>query len=140
MSKLIAEKDRVTVVDREAVAADVKSQLFFNHYRRLTGIAAKIYDDGTAAVDIDPATLPATLRARHTEGSEAQRQKWLDALSDEARNRLSAAEKKFALRYTILVATTDLVPATGETQRTSLEALDLEEERHLNEIKNKKSA
>ncbi|BDI28176.1 hypothetical protein CCAX7_002270 [Capsulimonas corticalis] len=140
MSKPIAEKDRATVVDREAVAADAKSQLFYNHYRGMTGVVAKIYDDGTAAVDIDPITLPETLRARHTEGSEAQRQKWLDGLSDEARNRLSAAEKKFALRYTILVAVTDLIPATGEPQRKSLEALELEEERHLSEIKNKKSA
>lgn len=140
MSTPIAEKDRVTVVDREAVAADVKSQLFFNHYRGMTGVVAKIYDDNTAAVDIESSALPETLRARHTEGSEAQRQKWLDSLSDEARNRLSAAEKKFALRYTILVATSDLAPASGEPQRKSLEALSLEEERHLSELKNKKSA
>ena len=62
------------------------------------------------------------MRARHRAGSEAQRQKWLDGLSDEARNRLSAAEKQFSLRYTILVATSDLAADGDSRTRRSASA------------------
>ena len=47
------------------------------------------------------------------------RKKWLDGLSDEARNKLSAAEKKFALRYTLLSAVADLSPAASPASRKS---------------------
>ena len=100
--------DPVRLANREQVAADVKSGLFYPHYQGLIGTIAKVYDDGTAAVTIDPISLPETLRTRHQAGSETQRRKWLDGLSDEARNRLSAAEKQFSLRYTLLVAVSDL--------------------------------
>ena len=106
MSKTLAAGDPVQVADREVAGPDAKSGLFYPHYRGLTGTLAKVYPDGTAAVTVSPESLPDEMRARHKAGSEAQRQKWLDGLSDEARNRLSAAEKQFSLRYTILVATT----------------------------------
>ena len=89
------------------------------------------------------------------------RQKWLDALSDEARNKLSSAEKKFALRYNLLIAVSDLaltgVPAAlpaaapktlsaeaaqpsleieepAELSRKSLAEMEADEARHLEEV------
>lgn len=108
--KQLTEGAPVRLTDREPSAADTKSGLFYPHYRALTGTVAKLYADGTATVSVDPESLPAEIRARHQAGTDAMRQKWLDGLSDEARNKLSAAEKKFSLRYNLLVGVADLLP------------------------------
>jgi hypothetical protein len=108
MPNTLLAGDTVRVADREAGSSDMKSGLFYNHYRGLSGTLSKIYEDGTAAVTVDLGSLSEKMRVRHEEGSEAQRKKWLNGLSDEARNRLSAAEKRFSLRYTILVSLSDL--------------------------------
>ena len=108
--KQLAEGVPVRLADREPNAADTKSGLFYPYYRALTGTVAKLYADGTATVAIDTESLPAEIRARHQAGTDAMRQKWLDNLSDEARNKLSAAEKRFSLRYNLLVGVTDLTP------------------------------
>lgn len=166
MPKKPVEGDTVRVSDREPVTADTRSGLFYPHYRGLTGTLAKVYGDGTASVTVDLESLPEDARARHEAGVQKTRQKWLDGLSDEARNRLSAAEKKFQLRYTILVSTDDLTrfdaPRTEETAprakasaaeeqpaldlststapaRKSLEDLEAEETRHLEEVARKKA-
>lgn len=148
MPKNMTEGDRVRVSNREAVAADTKSALFYPHYRGLTGTLAKVYDDNTASITVEPESLPPDARARHQAGSAAERQKWLDGLSDERRNKLSAAEKKLALRYTILVAMDDLSPAppladadaSALTSRKSLGDIEAEEARHLEEIAQRKLA
>lgn len=106
----LTEGSPVCLADREPNAADSKSGLYYPYYRNLTGIIAKLYADDTATVTIDPESLPSEIRARHQAGTEAMRQKWLDGLSDEARNKLSASEKKFALRYNLLVGLADLSP------------------------------
>ena len=140
MSKTLATGDAVQVADREVSAPDAKSGLFYPHYRGLTGTLAKVYPDGTAAVTVTPESLPDEMRARHKAGSEAQRLKWLDGLSDEARNRLSAAEKQFSLRYTILVATSDLSAAGAAPdapERKRLTDLEDAEAQHLEEIARK---
>lgn len=108
--KQLTEGASVRVTDREPSAADTKSGLFYPYYRALTGTVAKLYADGTATVAIDLESLPTEIRARHQAGTDAMRQKWLDGLSDEARNKLSAGEKKFSLRYNLLVGITDLTP------------------------------
>jgi len=119
--KQLAEGTPVRLADREPVAADTKSGLFYPHYRALTGTVAKLYADGTATVSVDPESLPAEIRARHQAGTDAMRQKWLDNLSDEARNKLSAAEKKFSLRYNLLIGVADLTPAEAPAPQ-SIEA------------------
>ena len=43
---------------------------------------------------MDPDSLPDDIRKRHQAGTDAMRQKWLDGLSDEGRNKLSAARKE----------------------------------------------
>ena len=108
--KPLTEGATVRLTDRETSAADTKSGLFYPHYRDLTGTIAKLYADGTATVSIDAESLPGEIRARHQAGTDAMRQKWLDGLSDEARNKLSAGEKKFSLRYNLLVGVADLLP------------------------------
>ena len=104
----LTEGSPVRLADREPNAADSKSGLYYPYYRNLTGIIAKLYADETAAVTVDPESLPNEIRARHQAGTDAMRQKWLDGLSDEARSKLSASEKKFALRYNLLVGLADL--------------------------------
>jgi hypothetical protein len=113
MPKSIVQGDYVRIVEREALPADVKSQLFFPHYIGLAGKVGKVYPDETLSVNVDLDCLPKEILQRHANGSDLMRQKWLDGISDEARNKLSAAEKKFALSYTILVAASDVVPATA---------------------------
>lgn len=148
MPKKITEGDRVRVSDREAVAADVKSALFYPHYRGLIGTLAKAYSDGTASITVELESLPPDARARHEVGSAAERQKWLDGLSDERRNKLSAAEKKLALRYTVLVSMEDLSPALPRPDaeaapappRKSLGEIEAEEARHLEEVAQRKRA
>ena len=98
----------IRLADREAGAADTKSGLFYPYYRGLTGSVSKDYADGTVSISVDSDSLPEEIRKRHQTGTEAMRTKWLDGLSDEARNKLSAAEKKFSLRYSILVSAEDL--------------------------------
>ena len=131
----------VRLADRDTGAADTKSGLFYPYYRGLTGTIAKLYSDNTAAVAVDPDSLPEDIRKRHQAGTEAMRQKWLDGLSDEGRNKLSAAEKKFSLRYSLLVSLSDLLPADApEPVRKNIAEIEADEAAHLAEVSKKKSA
>ncbi len=50
----LAEGDRVRISGRDATPADVKSQLFFPHYRNLSGTLTKLFADNTAVVTVEP--------------------------------------------------------------------------------------
>lgn len=119
----LASGTPVRIADRETGSADVKSGLFYPYYRGLTGTVTKEYGDGTVSLSVDAGSLPEEIRKRHQTGTEAMRTKWLEGLSDEARNKLSAAEKKFSLRYSLLVALEDLTvigaPADTASDKTS---------------------
>ena len=137
----LTEGAPVRLADRDTSAADTKSGLFYPYYRGLTGTVAKLYSDNTAAIAVDPDSLPEDIRKRHQAGTEAMRQKWLDGLSDEGRNKLSAAEKKFSLRYSLLVSLADLSPADApEPSRKSIAEIEADEASHLAEVSKKKSA
>lgn len=143
----LAEGQAVRLADREPSAADTKSQLFYSHYRGLTGTITKLYDDDTANVSVDFASLPVPIRARHAAGTDAMRQKWLDGLSEEARSRLSATEKQFALRYSLLVSVSDLTPsdtlldsASDSPARRSAADIEADEARHLAEVTQKRKS
>ncbi len=139
MAQQLKEGASIRLADREASAADTKSGLFYPYYRGLTGTVAKLYADDTATVTIDPDSLPEEIRKRHQTGTDAMRQKWLDGLSDEGRNKLSAAEKKFSLRYSLLVGVADLTPIDApEPSRKSLSEIEEAEAAHLNEVAQKK--
>lgn len=116
-AETLAPGTPVRLADREAGTADTKSGLFYPYYRGLTGIVSKDYADGTVSLTVDADSLPEAIRKRHQTGTEAMRTKWLDGLSDEARNKLSAAEKKFSLRYSLLVGADDLT-VTGAPAET----------------------
>lgn len=114
MAATFKEGDRVQVVDREATADDVKSGLFYNYFSGLTGNIQKVYTTGEAAIEVETESLDEPVAARHADVQEQMKSKWLDGLSEEARNRLTDAEKDFRLRYTILVNQTDLMQPDGK--------------------------
>jgi len=102
------EGDRVQIVDREATPDDVKSGLFYPHFRGLTGTIQKIYPGQEVAVELETESLPEAIAHRHGDVQEQMKTRWLDGLSEEARNRLSEQELDFRLRYTVLVSLGDL--------------------------------
>lgn len=120
--------DSVIVASREQTPADIKSGLYYPHYGGLSGTILKVYGE-EASVLIDRETLSPELRKRHEENEKSMKSKWLDGLSEEARNRLTGAEKKFALNYAILIAVSDLAP--GEAKRITPEELAAKEEAFL---------
>lgn len=147
----------VRLADHEPVTGpDAKPVPFYDYYRNLTGTVAKVFDDGTVSVTIDRASLPGDIRRRHEDCEQKDRDKWLDKLSDEERNRLTAQQKQFSYRYTVLVGADDVLPAGSAPQspqsakpsapaakpapadtpapRASLDDLAAAEERHLREI------
>ena len=120
MATTFQEGDRVQLVDREANAEDVKTSLFFNHYRGLVGTVQKIYTTQEAVVDIELTSLPEAVVTRHIDVQETMKSKWLDGLSEEARNRLTDQEKDFRLHYSVLVSLNDLItPAAKPTAEES---------------------
>lgn len=106
------EGDRVTIVARDASATDTKSGLYFPHFANLRGKILKSYGE-EASVLVDRESLPGDVRVRHEQVEVAERTKYLDRLSEEARNRLGQKEKEFGLTYAILVSQNDLRPDTG---------------------------
>jgi hypothetical protein len=102
------EGDRAQIVDRAATAADTKSQLFYNHYRNLTGAVLKLYGAGEsaqAAIDVDLEALPEEIATRHRE----TRDRMGENLPGATRRPASAnTEPPFRLRYVILVNLADI--------------------------------
>lgn len=107
--------DRVKVVDRDMTTADVKSGLFYDYFRNLTGAVERVYDDNSVCLRVDMDSLPENVQIRHGEVEEATKKRWLDGLGPEQLGRLSEADKKVALRYNILVGAGDLEP-TGKAK------------------------
>lgn len=126
------EGDRVSVIARNQTAADVKSGLYYPHFADLTGTILKVYGE-EASVLVDRETLPEGIRKRHEQGEKAERAKYLDRLSDDARSRLSDKEKMFSLQYAVLVSLADLKVNT--TKRLTATELDAAEEEFLNQKK-----
>src|SRR5689334_7119417 len=109
MATKFKEGDRVRIVDREATPEDAKSGLFQNHFRGLTGTVQKLYTTtNEAAIVVDQDKLSEGIATRHIEMQEQMKTKWLDSISDDAKNRLTPKEREFSLRYTVLVSVNDL--------------------------------
>jgi hypothetical protein len=106
------EGDRVAIVAREHTAADVKSGLYYPHYANLHGTILKVYAN-EASVLVDRDILPAEILKRHEESEKAERQRYLDRLSEDARGKAGQREKNFSLNYSVLVAVSDLKPYKG---------------------------
>ncbi len=105
--------DRVKIAAREVTADDEKSGLYYSYFGGLTGAVDAIYGDGSICVNVDLESLTAQARDRHLEMQEAERKKWLDGLSGEARNRLTPEQRQLKLSYKVLVSKNDLEPAKG---------------------------
>ncbi len=101
------EGDRAQIADRAPTPADVRSQLFYGHYRKLTGTVLKLYGSGDAmqaALDVDLETLPEEIAVRHRETRTL-----MSAGIPAAARRAATPGEEFRLRYVVLVALTDLV-------------------------------
>lgn len=105
--------DAVQIKTREVTNDDIKSSLYFSYFGGLQGAIDRIYDDGSVCVDVDLDSLTQDARDRHLETQEAERKRWLEGLSGEARNRLSDDQKKLAISYKLLVSKKDLEPIKG---------------------------
>ena len=111
--------DMVQVLDREPTQADVKSGLFYNHFRNLTGTVERIYEDSTVCVNVDIASLSREIQDGHSEIASEMRDKWINSLSQEARSRLTEKDKQFRLSYKIIIADSDVLPVKGGTSKKS---------------------
>jgi hypothetical protein len=132
------EGDRVRVVAREQTNTDIKSGLYYPHFANLRGAILKVYGE-EASVLIDRETLSPEVRERHESSETAERKRYLDRLSEDAKGKLGQKEKEFNLAYAILISTNDLqkddAPA-GETEaerakRLTTNDLDAAEEAFL---------
>ncbi len=110
--------DRVQIVTREVTNEDQKSGLYYSYFGGLTGTVDRVYDDNTVCIDIDLDSLSEETRERHLQMQENQRKKWLDSLSGEVRNRLTAEQKQLRISYKLLVGHNDVVPYKGDKPRS----------------------
>lgn len=100
--------DRVRIADRPATPNDLKSGLFYNHYRGLTGSVQKVY--GTeAAIEIDLDCLPEDIWKRHIQTRDQMRERWLEGLATDTRRKLTPGQKQFELRYVLFVSLPDVI-------------------------------
>lgn len=99
--------DRVRIADRPATAQDLKSGMFFNHYRGLVGAVQKSYG-AEVAVEIELDALPGDIWKRHMQTRDQMRERWLQGLADDVRRKLTPEQKQFDLRYVVLVSVNDL--------------------------------
>lgn len=105
--------DGVTISTREVTPEDSKSGLYFEYFGGLVGKVDRVYDDGSVCIDVDIDSLSDDARKRHEAMENAERKRWLDGLSGEARNRLTDEQKQLKISYKILVSNKDLKPYNG---------------------------
>jgi len=103
--------DRVRIVEREPGNPDIKSLTYYPFYQNLVGSVIKTYEDGSVTLNIERNSLPEDIRVRHETCESGMRDKWLDGLGEEEREKLSEKHKRFTLKYTLLVSSADLEPA-----------------------------
>jgi len=105
--------DAVRIVSRDVTPEDAKSGLYYSYFGGLTGKVDRVYPDGSVCVDVDLDSLTEETRGRHVAVQEAERKRWLEGLSDEVRNRLSADQKQLKMSYRILLSAKDLEVTKG---------------------------
>jgi ribosomal protein S17 len=101
--------DRVRVIEREPGTPDPKSLTYYPFYQNLVGSVIKCYDDNTVTVEIDRKKLPNDILERHELCEVGMKEKWLDSMSEDDREKMSEKHKRFKLRYTLLLPTKDLI-------------------------------
>ena len=113
----IKSGDRVKIITRPVGAEDAKSGLYYEYFGGLMGKADRVYDDNSVCVDVDIECLRPETRDRHLAMQENERKRWLESLSDEGRNKLTADQKQLKISYKILVSKTDLEICPGGAPR-----------------------
>lgn len=108
--------DRVRIVDRAATPQDLKSGLYFSHYRGMVGTIQKVYG-AEAAVEVELEALPEDIWKRHMQVRDQMRERWLEGLSPDARRKLTPEQKQFDLRYVVLVGVQDLEKRRADRAR-----------------------
>ncbi len=111
--------DRVQVKAREAQGKEALEGRYAPHLGGTRGTILKVYSPQEIAVDLDIDSLPESVRQRHAEQQSAMHEKWLNSLSEEARNRLTDEEKSFRLRYVVLLSEADLEPLKESTRQAA---------------------
>jgi len=119
--------DRVQLASREVNAEDEKNGLYYSYFGELTGAVDTVYDDGSVCIDVDLESLSQEARGRHLAMQEAERKRWLEALSGEARNRLTPEQKQLKLSYKILASKNDLEPFKGGKPGSTKRSADTEQ-------------
>ena len=104
------EGDRVQVRARAVQGKEAHEGRYAPHLGNAVGTILKVYAPQEIAVALDLESLPEAIRARHAEQQTRMHERWLNSLSEEARNRLTDEEKSFHLRYVALLAEDDLLP------------------------------
>jgi hypothetical protein len=112
------------------------------------------------AISVNRKSLPDHILKRHEISEQTSRDRWLNNLSEEDRNKLSEKDKKFSLRYTVLVSSKHVTLDTGspkpnassssvkaestnkqaesaEPKRLTTEELAAQEQAYLESIKSK---
>lgn len=105
--------DGVTIKTREITPDDSKTGMYYQYFGGLVGTVDRVYDDGSICVDIDIESLSDDARKRHLAMQEAERKRWLESLSGEARNRLTEEQRRLKISYKLLVSNNDLEPRKG---------------------------
>lgn len=111
--------DAVRIVDRAATPADMKTGLFYDYYRNLTGTIFKLYGNGEtaqAAVEVDIETLPEEIAKRHLDTRDQMR---ANLTGEAKRHSAPGMEHEFRLRYVILVSVQDLNRKLTSTARNN---------------------
>jgi hypothetical protein len=111
------EGDRVQVRARDAQGKEAQEGRYAPHLANAVGTVLKVYAPQEIAVDLDLESLPEAIRERHAEQQTRMHERWLNSLSEEARNRLTDDEKSFHLRYVALLAEDDLLPLKASVAR-----------------------
>ena len=105
--------EAVMITTREVTGDDTKSGLYYLYFGGLIGKVDRVYDDGSVWVEIDINSLSDEARNRHLAMQDAERKRWLDGLSGEARGRLTEEQRQLKISYKILVANKDIEPNKG---------------------------
>lgn len=104
----VKEGDRVKIVTREVTDSDRKSGRFFSHMCGLTGKVENVYEDGTAAVQIDESSLSDVGREVHKMSILRMREKFFGQIGEEAKKLMTKEELEFGAHYMHLVDFEDL--------------------------------
>jgi hypothetical protein len=118
MSTTFTSGQRVRINEATPGNPDPKGVVYYDFMRNLSGEVIKAYPDGNVAISINRKSLPENIRKRHEISEQTSRDRWLNGLSEEDRNKLSEKDKKFSLRYTILVSAKHVVPESEATKTT----------------------